>query len=551
MTTRSIETTAFPEFDDRQLKAIAKLAELVTFEGEDELISHGQKNYPFYVIKSGTVRIVELDGDLETPIATHGAGSFSGDVDMLTGRSSMFTAIANEPVEAYRLCGERLRRLLNEAPEVSEILLDAFQMRRKLVADMPFMGVRIIGQSNSAETLRLREFFYKNHVPHTFFEATQDDGRDQLAALDASDLELPVVRCNGTTVGNPSLAEIANCIGINRDVDQQLFDLVIVGSGPSGLAAAVYAASEGIKTLVIDRVGPGGQAGSSSKIENFIGFPSGLSGNDLANRGYLQALKFGASFIAPISVKAMESHEGEHHLKLCTGQTARTRCVLIATGVHYRQLSLPGCTRFEGAGVYYAATSVEARVCEDGTAVVVGGGNSAGQAAMFLATKAKAVKMLIRGPDLSKGMSSYLSTRVLNHPKIEVIANTEVTSIDGDSCVDSVQTINHANGQTRMIQCAGLFLFIGAVPNTRWLPDGVFKDDKGFVLTGSSFFVDQALRSQWPLDRMPYELETTIPGIMASGDVRGGTTKRCGFAVGDGSLAVSCVHRYLNSLERQ
>lgn len=525
------------------------MAELVAFDMGDELISHGQKNYPFYVIKSGTIRIVERDGDHETPIATHGPGSFSGDVDMLTGRSSLFAAIANGPVEAYRLCGERLRRLLNECPEVSEMLLEAFQLRRKLVADMPFMGVRVIGQTNAMETSRLREFFYKNHVPHTFFEATDDTGREQLAKLAAEQLPLPVVRCNGSTVGNPSLAQLATCIGINRDVDQRLYDLIIIGAGPSGIAAAVYASSEGIKTLVIDRVGPGGQAGSSSKIENFIGFPSGLSGSDLANRGYLQALKFGTEFIAPIGVQAIESHGNEHHLKLCTGQTARARCVLISTGVHYRQLDLPGCTRFEGAGVYYAATTVEARVCEDAVAVVVGGGNSAGQAAMFLATKAKQVKMLIRGNDLSKGMSSYLSSRVMSHPKIELLTNTEVTRINGESYVTSVDTINHASGQTRAISCAGLFLFIGAVPNTQWLPEDILLDDKGFILTGSSFAVDEAMRSLWPLDRPPCELETTMPGIMASGDVRAATTKRCGFAVGDGSLAVSCVHRYLSTTE--
>ena len=548
METLSIDRAAYPSFNEVQLSRIAAIGELVHFDAEEELITHGQKNYPFFAIKSGEVRIVERDGDGERLVAIHGPGNFSGDVDMLTGRSALFVAIANGPVEAYRMCAGRLRRLLSECPTVSEMLLEAFQMRRKLLAELPFVGVRVIGSSSTAGTTRLREFLYKNHVPYTFYEATDEDGREQLSKLDASEFELPVVQCNGHTIGNPSLPKLAECIGINRNVDQELFDLVIVGSGPAGLAAAVYAASEGIKTLVIDSVGPGGQAGSSSKIENFIGFPSGISGSDLAGRGYLQALKFGAQFIAPITVHSIEQHEsGEHHLKLCTGQTARARCILVASGVTYRQLDIPGCQRLEGAGVYYAATSVEARVCENSTAIVVGGGNSAGQAAMFMAEKARGVKLLIRGSELSDSMSTYLSKRVLNHPKIEVMPFTEVASINGEQCVESIQILNNKTKSTSSLECAGLFIFIGAKPNTEWLPDEVLLDDKGFVLTGSAFYSsDGSSRSNWPLDRIPCDLETTVPGILAGGDVRSGTTKRCGFAVGDGSLAVSCVHRFLS-----
>lgn len=547
--TDTIHRRAFPKFDDQQLSTIEQIAELAHFATGEELVSHGQKDYPFFVIRSGNVKIVERDCDGERLIANHGARDFVGDVDMLTGRASLFVAVATEPVEAYRLCSVQLRKLLGQCPVVSEMLLDAFQLRRTLLADLPFVGVRVVGTTNTPATTRLREFLYKNHVPHSFFEADTDEGRQQLQRLGADQLELPVVRCNSSTIGNPSLPKLATCIGINRDVDQQLFDLVIVGSGPAGLAAAVYASSEGIKTLVIDSVGPGGQAGSSSKIENFIGFPTGLSGSDLANLGYLQALKFGTQFIAPITVQSVEQHPTrEHHLKLCTGQTARARVVMIASGVSYRQLDLPGCTRLEGSGVYYAATSVEGRVCEGLTAVVVGGGNSAGQAAMFLATKAEKVVMLIRGADLSKGMSSYLSARVNSHPKIQIVPNTEVISVEGESRVQSVNTIDHSTGETKSIECSGLFIFIGATPHTKWLPDNVLLDDKGFVLTGSAFMSNDTLRSHWTLDRVPCDLETTVPGILAAGDVRAGTTKRCGFAVGDGSLAVSCVHRLLSLL---
>ncbi len=321
------------------------------------MIEQGQKGYPFYVIQSGYVRIVERCEDRETLIVDHGPREFTGDVDMLTGRSAVISAIAKEKVTAYKLCAQRLRKLLNECPTVSDMFLEAFQIRRQLLASSGFVGVKVIGQSNTPETSRLQEFFYKNHVPYTFIEASSEDGCEQLQRLQSTDAALPIVSCNGHTLGNPSLSQLAECIGISSDVNGKLFDLVIVGAGPAGLAAAVYATSEGIKTLVIDSVGPGGQAGSSSKIENFIGFPSGISGGDLANRGYLQALKFGAQFIAPITVKSIETQpSGEHHLHLCNGQTARAVCVLVASGVTYRQLGVEGCRKFEGAGLYYAAT---------------------------------------------------------------------------------------------------------------------------------------------------------------------------------------------------
>lgn len=544
MNAASIEEIAFPTLNEEQMESVREIGDVVSFSADEELIKQGQKEYPFYVIEAGEVRIAEKCGDQENLIATHGPRSFTGDVDMLTGRSAVISAIANGPVEAYRLCAWRLRQLLGKCPKVSDMLLEAFQLRRKLLEASNFIGVRLIGETGTRETSRMREFFYKNHVPYTFFAASDDEGKRQLDCLSAQELPLPVVHCNGHTVGNPSLGKLAECIGISRDVDNQLFDLVIVGSGPSGLAAAVYAASEGIVTLVIDSVGPGGQAGSSSKIENFMGFPSGLSGNELANRGYLQALKFGAQFIAPISVESIETMpDGEHRLKLCTGQTARARCVLIASGVTYRQLDLPGCREYEGAGVYYAATSVEARVCSDSTAIVIGGGNSAGQAAMFLASAARQVKLLIRGGDLAKSMSAYLCERVEKHPKIEVLKHSEVKRVSGDASVRSIQISNNLTNESVELECAALFIFVGARPHTDWLPAGVKLDEKGFVLTGSSFGEDV-----WRLERRPCELETSVPGIMAAGDVRSGTTKRCGFAVGDGSLAVACVHRFLGGL---
>ena len=452
-----MDQIAFPVFDANQLEVVAKVGVLKEFAKDAVLIRQGEKGFPFFVIKSGSVRIVESQDGIERLVTNHDAGQFTGDVDMLTGRMSVISAIANEDVQVYELTAGRLRTLLNECPNVSETLLDAFQHRRKLFQDAGFVGVRLIGENGSAATSRIQELFYKNHVPHSFFNAESDLGKSELAKLGAEGQSFPIVHCNGNTLSNPSLISLSKCIGIATDIPDKVFDLVVIGSGPAGLAAAVYAASEGIQTLVVDSVGPGGQAGSSSKIENFIGFPTGLSGSDLANRGYLQALKFGATFVAPITVKVINQDvSGEHHLILDNGETIKTKCVLVASGVTYRQLQIPGFSELEGAGVYYAATSVESRVCEKSTAVVIGGGNSAGQAAMFLAKTANSVKILIRGGDLQSRMSSYLSERVVNHPKIELLKYTEVKSIIGEGRVQSVEVINNQTGEQFQIPLRGL-----------------------------------------------------------------------------------------------
>ncbi|MEX2112300.1 MAG: NAD(P)/FAD-dependent oxidoreductase, partial [Pirellulales bacterium] len=441
---------------------------------------------------------------------------------------------------------DKLRRLLNEIPDLSSMLLEAFQLRRKLLEDAGVQGMKVVGAARSPETALLREFFHRNHVVHKFFDAGEAEGQEQLRLLNATAEEMPVVACHEKVLKRPSVVKIAECLGISRQIDDTLYDLVIVGAGPAGLSAGVYAASEGLSTLIVDRVGPGGQAGSSSRIENFIGFPSGISGADLANRGYLQALKFGAHFTAPTTIRSLESSDdGVKQLALCTGQIARARSVLIASGVSCRQLEIEGCRRLQGAGVYYAATSVEGRVCTGGTAVVVGGGNSAGQAAMFLAQCARHVKLVIRGDDLAKSMSQYLCRRIEQHDRIEVIYNSEVSDIEGDAAVESVRLSNRKTGEDRTIPCAAVFIFIGAKPHTEWLPGTIRLDDKGFVVTGATLQDDPLWRDK---NRTPCELETTCEGVMAAGDVRAGTTKRCGFAVGDGSLAVTCVHRHLNRL---
>ncbi len=540
-----VDQVAFPKLDEEQIGCVEKIGERQTFETEQNLIEFGDDHYPFFVVLSGEVAIRESSNDEPREIAVHTAGSFIGDIDVLTGRPALFDAVAKTNCEVIKVTYCRMRKVLSEVSGLSDLLLEAFQKRRELLEKSGFSGVRIIGNSRSRETLGIREFFYKNHVHHTFYDIEDDEGKRLLQKFEMTPEDTPVVACNHYVNSKPPLSKVASCLGIAREVEDKLYDLIVVGAGPAGLAATVYAASEGLKTVMLDKVGPGGQAGSSSKIENFIGFPSGISGAQLANRAYLQALKFGAQFTAPVGVKSLRLiGDQEHQLELCTGQTARAKAVLIATGVSYRQLGLSGCQEFEGAGVYYSATSVESRVCQSSRAVVVGGGNSAGQAAMYLAESAQEVLILIRGNDLRKSMSSYLCSRIEKNPKIRVLKHTELRGVEGDDFMRTILVQSNQTEEIQQLECAGLFIFIGAKPHTEWLPDSIRLDRNGFVLTGSNLQDDDL----WTLERPPCDLETTMPGVMAAGDVRSGTTKRCGFAVGDGSLAVACVHRYLSGL---
>jgi thioredoxin reductase (NADPH) len=534
-------STAFPTLDEQEMACVATLGRGRTFRDGEVLIEAGTQDYPFYAVRSGEVAIVEDSTGETRDVTVHAAGEFTGDVDMLTGRPALISAIARGDCEVYEVEAPRIRQLLNEIPALSQKLLDAFQMRRELLESSGFLGVRVIGSSDSKETLALREFCYKNKVPHTFEDVDEERGRTALEALGCTREDTPVIACKRVK-RNATLAEFAECLGISRVIPDVQFDIAIVGAGPAGLAAAVYAGSEGLKTLLVDRMGPGGQTGQSSSIENYLGFPAGISGAELANRGYLQALKFGIEFRAPVTVERIERREtGEHAISLCSGQQVRARAILIATGASYRRLPADGCEQFEGAGVYYSATSVEARVCSGSNAVVVGGGNSAGQAAMFLSQQARSVKLVIRGDDLGKSMSQYLCHRIEHARNIEVLRNTVVEAVHGNHRLSRIDVRDAATGDRRTIDCAGLFSFIGAKPHTEWLDDGFARDDHGFLQTGASVASDP----RWPAQRKPCELETSRPGIFAAGDVRSGTTKRCAFAAGDGALGVTCVHWYL------
>jgi thioredoxin reductase (NADPH) len=436
-----------------------------------------------------------------------------------------------------------LRRVIQEIPDLSDKLLEAFQTRRIMLERSGFVGVRVFGHIGDPDVTVIREFFDKNKVPHTWIDVDEAEGKSALESLGVRPDQLPFVACNrGTRAPRPTVTQLAECLGLKRKISTEPFDLVIVGAGPAGLAAAVYGASEGLATIVLDRFGPGGLAGTSSRIENYMGFPAGLSGADLANRGYLQALKFGAELVAPVDVQSMTCENHLHRLVLDDGQVVRGRTVLLATGASYQRLPVAGCERWDGAGIFYSCTSVHARSCHSGRAVVVGGGNSAGQAVMYLAQHISNVSLLLRGNDLRKSMSDYLAKRIERHPKIDVLRHVEVATVEGDRTITGLRLRDVRNGAFHDIDCSALFVFIGAQPRTTWMPRSIELDSKGFILTGA----DAARSDRWPLrDREPCAVETTCPGVFAAGDVRSGTTKRVAFAVGDGALAVACAHRVL------
>jgi thioredoxin reductase (NADPH) len=426
-------------------------------------------------------------------------------------------------------------------------MIIAFTRRRELLAQMGGLGLRVVGPGRCRDTSTVREFLYKNFVPFTWFDTETEVGKRMLAAL-GSPRKAPVIDCgNGRVLVNPSLQELASEAGIWKHCPTQEVDFAIVGAGPAGITAAVYASSEGLSTLLLDQLGPGGQAGASSRIENFIGFPAGLSGADLATRGVLQMLKFGARMIAPVVVEKLSSARsiGDRHvLQLDCRAEIRCRVLLLALGVRWRRLEADGADRFAGAGIYYACTRVEADLFDSQDVAVVGGGNSAGQAVMFLAEccPTRTVHLLVRRT-LGPSMSEYLAERIRAAPNVLVHEQTEIQALHGARHLEAIHLRTNVTGLTTKLPCAAVFVFIGAEPAAEWLPAEIARDSKGFLLTGT----DVVASGLWPRsDREPCPLETSVPGVLAAGDIRAGSVKRVGFAVGDGSLAVACAHRLVS-----
>jgi thioredoxin reductase (NADPH) len=425
--------------------------------------------------------------------------------------------------------------------------LQALIARRQFLRESPsFTGLRVIGSRYSADTFRVRDFLAKNRVLFTWLDVETEPQVDRLLKqFGVTEGETPVVACGRRVLlRNPSNRQLADAIGIHRPLEQTLYDLAVVGAGPAGLAAAVYGASEGLRTVLLERTAPGGQAGSSMRIENYLGFPTGLTGSELVDRALLQANKFGARLSVPTPVMRLAFEQAFPIVHVDGGESIATKCLLIATGVDYRRLGVEGCEEFEGRGVYYAATPAEAQMCAGTTVLVVGGGNSAGQAAVFLAEHARRVLLLIRGDDLHKNMSSYLVHRIEQTPNVELLCNTTVRRMTGEAHLGEAAIFNSRTGQEQIVETPAVFSFIGAVPRTDWLRPEIERDAKGFVRTGP----DLAESPHWTDRRPPFLLETSHAGVFAAGDVRSGSAKRVASAVGEGAMAVMLVHEYLKEL---
>jgi thioredoxin reductase (NADPH) len=516
-------------------------------ERGEVLVEQGDTSVPFFVVITGELEIVRPSAAYETLVTVHGSGQFTGEVNTLSGRRSFFRVRATKPGKVIELDHQHMLTLVQTDAELGEILMRAFILRRVELVAAGVGDIVLIGSTHSAGTLRIKEFLMRNGHPYSYIDLERDpDVQNLLDSFQISASEIPVLICQGQVVlRNPGNQQIADCLGFNESIDQtQVRDLVVIGAGPSGLAAAVYGASEGLDVLVLETSSPGGQAGSSSRIENYLGFPTGISGQELAARAYLQAQKFGAEMLMAKATRLVCDRK-PYVIEVESGARISARTVVIATGAQYRRLPLENLSRFEGAGVYYGATFVEAQLCGGEEVIVVGGGNSAGQAAVFLAQTAKRVHMLVRSTGLAESMSRYLIRRIEKSPTIVFRPQTEIVALEGGDHLDSVHWRNGQTGQTEQHEISHVFVMTGADPNTRWLNGCVALDAKGFIKTGPDLSPENLSAADWPLTRQPYLLETSLPGVFAVGDVRGGSIKRVASAVGEGSIAISVVHKVL------
>jgi thioredoxin reductase (NADPH) len=553
---RDTESIARPKLDDRQLALLEPLGKRRTLQRGEFIFKAGQRDLGLTVILRGETEVFEAREGTEQILATGRERDFIGDVAMLQGTSALATArVKSEEAEILEVPAAEIRRALAELPGLGRPIVDALIMRRRrLMRDREFAGLRIIALRDSREGHQLDDFLDKNRIPHRLIEFESEQGQALCQRLHLTNRDLPtLVTATGAPLRQPSLREVAQVAGLLRPVADEgeseiSCDLTIVGAGPAGLAAAVYAASEGLKTVVLESYAPGGQAGSSSLIENFFGFPTGINGGDLTYRAQLQAYRFGAKFSTPSQALTLDYHDGEEYRASLQVEgcfcTLRAKCLLIATGADYRRLDAVGREQFEGSGVYYAATAFEGQLCRGATVIVAGGGNSAGQAAMFLSEGAAKVLLIIRGDDLSKSMSSYLARRVQARENIELLAHTEIRKMSGNKMLEAVELENTQTRERRVVETPAVFSMIGAKPCTDWLPPEIERDEKGFIKTGHAVAQAPAWKES---KRPPGPLETSCPGIFAAGDVRSGSVKRCAAAVGEGGMAIAGVHDALGT----
>lgn len=546
-------TQIFPHLTDFQVARASLFGRRRKVEAGEILFRPGDTSLSMYILLSGTLEIIQPEINGERLIVTHVPGSFTGELLLISGQPCFVAGRVKEAGEFIQIPAESLRNLIARDAELSEIIMRAFILRRLALITNHLGNVILMGSRHSAQSLRLREFLNRNAYPHNYVDLDTDKASQEL--LDRFNVKLsdvPVVICNGQIVlRSPTTQQLADCLGLNAGVDTtQLRDLIIVGAGPSGLAAAVYAASEGLDALVIETDAPGGQAGSSSKIENYLGFPTGVSGQELASRAIAQAQKFGARILVGHSVKKLNCQRRPYEVVLDNGEAVAARAVVISTGAQYNKPQIANLSQFESRGVYYGATFIEAQLCENSDVVVVGGGNSAGQAAVYLSQTARKVYMLVRSGGLSETMSRYLIQRIIENPGIELHYRTEIVGLDGDNELKRVTWVDRTSGETSTHDVCHVFIMTGASPRTGWLQGCIALDEKGFILTGRDLDGLDGVGTQpvWPLSRRPQMLETSLPGVFAVGDARAGNVKRVASAVGEGSIAIHLVHRTLAEL---
>jgi thioredoxin reductase (NADPH) len=544
----STPSEMFPVLTSAQQTRVLAHAQRRTVELGEIVVELNEHVAKVFVVVSGQLHILQVSNNQEHVVAICNPGMFTGELNVLSGRRGLVRIRAAEKSELIEIEREELQGLVETDSELSDIFLRAFILRRLELIAREVGDIVLIGSSHSLDTLRIKEFLTRNYQPYSYIDLERDaEVQETLDRFSLSIDDLPVLICRGTAVlRNPTNEEITECLGFNEGIDQaHVRDLIIVGAGPAGLAAAVYAASEGLDVLVLESSGPGGQAGASSKIENYLGFPTGISGHELAGRAYAQAQKFGAEILIAKDAKGLACDRRPYAVLIGDGQSVPARTVVIASGAQYRRLQLENLSRFEGVGAYYGATHLEAQLCGGEEVIVVGGGNSAGQAAVFLAQTTRRVHMLVRADGLAKTMSRYLIRRIEETPNIELHTNTEVVALEGNDHLERVTWRNNRTGQSESRNIAHLFSMTGAVPNSAWLGGCVECDQAGFIKTGVDLTPEDLAKAKWPLSRAPYLLETSLPGVFAVGDIRGGNLKRVASAVGEGSIAVSFVHQVL------
>ena len=537
----------FPHLTPLQITRLSAHGRKISTQ-KNQILAEPGDHPPMYVVLSGTIEIIQPTLSGEILLVVHTPGSFTGDVGTLRAISAVVRMRVRDAGEVLAIDDAHLRAIVQTDPELSELFMRAFILRRASLVSTQSSDVILIGSTHASGTLRLQQFLTRNTYPFVNIDIASDPSfRDLLARFHVNVEDLPVVVCRASVVlKNPSNEEVAACLGMNQQIDDdRIRDLIVVGAGPAGLAAGVYAASEGLDVLVLETGTPGGQAGSSSKIENYLGFPTGISGLALAARALIQAQKFGAEVRTAYPVMSLKCDQRPFAIEFANGHAARAHSIVIATGAEYRQLSLENAPRFLGMGIYYAATITEARRCGSAEAIVVGGGNSAGQAAVFLAGTCRMVHLLVRSRGLADTMSQYLIRRIEEMPNITLHACTEITALEGQDQLSRV-TWKTGDKEAETHDIGHVFLMMGALPCTSWLNSCIALDGKGFVRTGPDLHGADLAARKWSNGRQPEFFEASIPGIFAVGDVRCGSVKRVAAAVGEGSACIQQVHRVLH-----